>query len=324
VGAVKERNTETGITKKIIRTRERALDDPTRIALPVAACPALISPELAHRVQTQLALNKANAAGNNPDPLATIWRGMAYCGHCGAHMITARASWGKDDDGQPKRRYRCASVTDPGQPVCPGGRFTIGATLLDPAGWADVRAWLSEPKNVARLLKEWEQSEQSAETSLASRIEAATAHLTTLHERMSALADDISETARGESRRVLNEKLDELAQQAQRATAKRDRLVREASEATDRARDERDIREWVCEVAAQSDGYTRELQRDTLRALGAQVTVWRADYVHPDGWPQHYKITPTWTGFTGQPVTLPARYPVNDNNMLLPSPSRRA
>jgi hypothetical protein len=40
-------------------------------------------------------------------------------------------------------------------------------------------------------------------------------------------------------------------------------------------------------------------------ALDAQVTIWRADHVHEDGWPQRYKITLHFTGFTCQPVTLP-------------------
>ncbi len=42
------------------------------------------------------------------------------------------------------------------------------------------------------------------------------------------------------------------------------------------------------------------------KALDARVTIWRADYVHPDDWPQRYRIVLHFTGFTGQPVTLPA------------------
>jgi hypothetical protein len=46
--------------------------------------------------------------------------------------------------------------------------------------------------------------------------------------------------------------------------------------------------------------------RTTLKLLGAEVTVWREDYVHPDGWPQRYKIDLHFTGYTGRaPVTLP-------------------
>ncbi len=51
--------------------------------------------------------------------------------------------------------------------------------------------------------------------------------------------------------------------------------------------------------------FTREQQRDTLRALGAQLTLWRADAVHDDGWPQRYRVVLTFTGFGAQPVTLP-------------------
>jgi hypothetical protein len=58
-------------------------------------------------------------------------------------------------------------------------------------------------------------------------------------------------------------------------------------------------------VAAEADTFTREEQRDCLRILGAVVTVWRADYVHADGWPQRYRITLNFTGFSGEPETLP-------------------
>lgn len=54
--------------------------------------------------------------------------------------------------------------------------------------------------------------------------------------------------------------------------------------------------------------FSREEQRKTLRALGAEVVVWRANYQHPDGWPQRYRIRLNFTGFTsGQAVTVPAR-----------------
>jgi len=190
--------------------------------------------------------------------------------------------------------------------TCPGGVVSMAAPTLDPAGWADVRAWLSEPENVSRLLAEWEQEEKSAENSVASRLEASAAPIASLRDRMTALADDISETSKGASRQVLKEKLDQLATQLALESGKRERLLREASDATDRARDERDIREWMRVVASRAPTFTREEKRAALLALGAQVTVWRADYAHPDGWPQRYKIVLNFASFTGAPITLPA------------------
>ena len=58
-------------------------------------------------------------------------------------------------------------------------------------------------------------------------------------------------------------------------------------------------------LSERADHFTREQQRDTLRALGAQLTLWRADAVHEDGWPQRYRVVLTFTGFGAQPVTLP-------------------
>src|SRR5262249_61839938 len=101
----KERPADTGITRKLRRIKERADDDPARVALPASACPALVSPELAARVHARLAVTKAASAGNNPDPLATLWRGMAFCGHGGGAVHTAPTTLGTG------RRYKCAGVS---------------------------------------------------------------------------------------------------------------------------------------------------------------------------------------------------------------------
>jgi hypothetical protein len=191
------------------------------------------------------------------------------------------------------------------------------ASALDPAAWADVRAWMSKPENVSRLLAEWEQEEKSAESSVASRLEAAGATIASLRDKMNVLAETISETSKGESRRTLQEKLDRYADQVTAEEGKRERLMREAVDATERAREERDIREWVRVVSGRAETASREEQRAVLMAVGAQATIWRADHVHDDGWPQRYTIVLNFAGFTGQPVTLPARHAANpDSNNL--------
>jgi hypothetical protein len=161
--------------------------------------------------------------------------------------------------------------------------------------------------------KKWEQEEKTSESSVTSRLEAAAATIARLRDRMNALADDISETSKGESRQVLKEKLDQLATQLALETGKRERLMREARDATDRARDERDIREWVRVGSGRAETASREEQRAVLMALGARATIWRADYKHPDGWPQRYKIVLNFAGFTGAPITLPATLPASQS-----------
>jgi hypothetical protein len=58
-------------------------------------------------------------------------------------------------------------------------------------------------------------------------------------------------------------------------------------------------------VLAEAETFTREEQQVTLRALGAEATIWREDYAHPDGWPQRYRVRLHFTGFTGQLTILP-------------------
>jgi hypothetical protein len=265
-------------------------------------------------------VTKAESRGRNPDPLATLWRGHAVCGYCGGRLQTAKANWKRADA---PRRYRCARVRSDGDATgnigsasggrlsCPGRAFTIAANILDTAGWADVVAWLLDEENVARLLADWQDERQSNEHSISTRLDAADAQLATLRARMTALAEAIGETTARESRQVLQEKLDEYASQLSRETGKRERLLAEAADAGAYAIAAQDVRTWVAAVAREAASFTRQEQRDTLRALGAEATVWRADYIHEDGWPQRYKITLHFTGFSrgGQPMVLPPHRP---------------
>ncbi len=304
----------------VLQLRERAVDDPARVLLPADACPALVSPDLAARAHARLAVTKAESKGRNPDPLATLWRGFAVCGYCGGRLQTAKASWKRADT---PRRYRCARIRSDGDATgnigsasggrlsCPGGAYTIAANILDPAGWADVVAWLSDEENVARLLADWQDERQSTEHSISTRLDAADAQLATLRAKMTALAEAIGETTARESRQVLQEKLDEYAGQVSREMGKRERLLAEAADAGAYTMAAQDVRAWVTAVAREAASFTREEQREALRALGAEVTVWRADYIHKDGWPQRYKITLHFTGFSrgGQPMVLPPHSP---------------
>jgi Recombinase/Recombinase zinc beta ribbon domain len=305
--AVKVRPPETGITTKVHKTTVRADDDPMRIALPATVCPALVSRELAAQVHARLRENKAESAGRNPDPLATLWRGRVVCGHCGRRMGTKMASTGNG------RRYACVSsrLDEEGHALhCPAHWQSIIAATLDQDGWADVLRWLLVLENVARLLADWQAENQGTERSITSRLDAAAATVAALRDKMGRLAETIAETSERESRRTLQAKLDAYAEKVRAEEGKRERLLHEAREAADRAQAEQDIRAWMREVAAVAAGYDCAQQRDALRALGAVVTIWREGYVHPDGWPQRYQIQLHFTGFTGQaPVTLPPVHP---------------
>jgi hypothetical protein len=126
---------------------------------------------------------------------------------------------------------------------------------------------------------------------------------------MAALTEAISEQVNGEARQALQEKLSQVGEQVTREQVKRERLLGEAVDASAYVEATHDVATWARLVASKAGTFTREEQRECLQALGAQVTIWRADYQHPDGWPQRYRITLTFTGFSngGQPTTLPPK-----------------
>jgi DNA invertase Pin-like site-specific DNA recombinase len=288
-----------GVTRKVRQTSERADDDPARVVL-ADACPALVSHEVAERVHARLRENQAESAGRNPDPLETLWRGLAVCGHCGSRTNTVNHPYG--------RRYRCSARTlfsGAGPNPCEGRGYSHRAQELDAAAWADVRAWLENEENVRVLLAEWEQDNRDAEHSLGSRLDAAASQIAYLRQKMSSLAESISETANKESRRTLQDKLDAYAEDVAAEEKKRERLMEEAHDQVEHARAAREVREWVRTVAAHAATFTREEQRTCLKALGARMTIWISGHVHPDGWPQHYRVTLHWADATGQPVVLP-------------------
>jgi recombinase-like zinc beta ribbon protein len=299
------------VTRKVRHVAEREMDDPDRVALP-KACPPLVSRAMGARVQLRLAQNKAASAGRNPDPLETLWRGMALCGHCGRPIGTVAHTHG--------RRYACRANWNrngASERPCAGGSFSVRARDFDAATWLDVREWLEKPENVAQLLDEWMRKEQRAKNSIASRLEAVEATSATLRDKMGRLADTIADTADPISRRVLQEKLDGYAAQLRAEEAKRERLMGEGSDGAGQEMDAQSIRAWVAHISERAPTMTRAEQVTALHALGARMTVWRKDYVHADGWPQRYKITLHWSGFTGQTVMLPARQSRNrDPNIL--------
>jgi DNA invertase Pin-like site-specific DNA recombinase len=302
--SIKTRPAETGITRKVRNQHERAFDDPARVFVPLSVCPALVSEELGARAAARMVITKNASAGRNPDPLATLWRGMSRCGHCGGPLHTGKTSAGG-------RRYRCDNIQVDGETGhrkrCPGGVVTMTATNLDPVGWGDVVEWLSNEKNMARLLKDWQDTRAQGERSIASRLNAADAQLATLRAKMNALTEAVSEQGNREARQALQEKLSQVGEQLTREQVKRERLLSEAVDASAYVEASHDVAAWARLVAKSAASFTEEEKRECLRALGAEVEVWRADYVHPDGWGQRYKITLNFVGFSGggQATILP-------------------
>src|SRR5260221_3369088 len=76
-----------GITRKVVRVTERAVDASDRVLLP-DVCPAIVSPELVAAAQKRLAVNQHEQAGRVARPdLAILRAGIGLCGYCGGPLL---------------------------------------------------------------------------------------------------------------------------------------------------------------------------------------------------------------------------------------------
>jgi hypothetical protein len=187
---------------------------------------------------------------------------------------------------------------------CPGGSYAMSANLIDPAGWRDVLDWLSNPANVEDLIADWLERSTTKQASAASRLAAADKTIAGLQRTMRELGHDIAEAKHEASKRTLRGTLDEYAAQLEMEEGKRARILQESTDADAQAAAAASFRDWVAAIATEAPTFDRAEQRDTLRALGARLTVWKQGG-QPVGWPQRYQIDLLFTGWTGAPVTLP-------------------
>ena len=137
--ALKKRNVPVDkAVRHLYRRRMRDVPRPAeeRVALPSTIAPTLVSKELAERVHARLRTNQQLAPRNNRQPLASLLRGLAYCGVCGTRMTLVN---GNRTLAGPQ--FRCTTgmrLLNQRDEKCRAGGNTIMAAKLDAAAWAEM------------------------------------------------------------------------------------------------------------------------------------------------------------------------------------------
>jgi Recombinase/Resolvase, N terminal domain/Recombinase zinc beta ribbon domain len=115
-----------------------------QIIIPV---PAIVSKELAERVQTLLPLRQKKASRNNRNPNESLLRaGLVKCGECGGNMSTSR----RLQKGSDYIRYICGKHNLVGR--CVG--CNIPARMVDEAAWQRALEIIRDPSEADAKIKQ--------------------------------------------------------------------------------------------------------------------------------------------------------------------------
>lgn len=148
---------ETGRTfiRQVLKLRTE--DDSSRIEQTI---PAIVSENVWNTVQANLKERQLQTTRTSKVPDDTLLKGFAYCGHCGAKMVSHAHHNGY-------RQYRCSrrrqTATYAGPP-CPGGDFAIKAKPVDQDVWSKVVAMNGDRDHVRRMV---ESRQEEAEQGIA-------------------------------------------------------------------------------------------------------------------------------------------------------------
>jgi site-specific DNA recombinase len=217
----KERDAITGLVR--VTKRRSTRDEAEHITLPVETCPPLIDEVTARAVEQYLAINRAQSARNNHDPEATLLRGgFIKCGYCGANMYGfyrgERSGW----------LYTCRSRRmQHGEVVeCPGGKFTITASIVDTKAWGYIQRELAAPHFIHDAVDQWREQNKPGSDKITANLEAMDGQLGRLRASTDNLSLAIGEASEGETRALLTKRLDEVNKQIRALEqVKRDLLI---------------------------------------------------------------------------------------------------
>jgi hypothetical protein len=259
-----------------------------------SSAPALVTPELWHRVQRRLSNNKVYSKRNRANTYGTaeglLHTGMARCGRCGGRMQVKPLSHDRDlPDGTRVFRYECRAGRK-NFPKCAG--MSCLTEPLDRAVQLALVNALRDPETIARLARLARRSQDKDRArapgitvvtplveheALTEALGAKEQELTRLVERSATLADD--------DPALVGYKIT-ITKVGAEVQAKREEVERARCKAEKYKKVEQVIGEWTQYLTMWSDNLdklgdpyhlshpsTRAAYRRWLEMLGARVTV---------------------------------------------------
>lgn len=249
------------------RTIARAAEE--RIALPVSAVPPLVPYTLAAQVQVQLRMNQQQATRNNRHPEASLLRGgIARCGHCGYTLYpNARTR-----NGVLRVSYQC---TNRHRTHGDCSAHSIEAHLLDDAVWAKVSAVLQDRSLLEQELERM-RDEETPGTDVLAAIDTRLADIAAQirrKRRLFELTDD--ERTQDE----LAGEINTLAALRREHDAERAKAVIHYAQWQEQQEGLAQSLDWCARVGQDLASFTYDEKRATLRALQADVRLYKSGHM---------------------------------------------
>jgi len=246
-----------------MRRRIRPQDE--WISIDDACIPGVVDKDTFEECQKLLALNKEQAARNNPNVEDTLMRGYCFCAYCKSKLSVQR------DKVRDRINYRCYKEAQ-GYGECRG--TNVFAPLLDQEAWMKAIAVIQNPCLVEREIEK-----QRIEDPTQGSLKAAEEVLSKTVEGIINLTQSLETTKEPLARAILTKRLEELAMLKARQEDEYDQILRYRINWEDAMRSLDDFKNW-CDSVRPNLGdpefkATWKEMRDAIEKIGIRVIVYR-------------------------------------------------
>jgi site-specific DNA recombinase len=238
-----------------------------QVPLPADYAPAVVSPDVAERVQMRLRLQQRLATPQNPDPQELL-RGIARCGYCEGGLLVAhhQGRWGR-----PRSTYRCRKGNRLNGTCAKHG---IEAHTLDAAAWAKVSEVLTHPALIEQELERMRAMPDPGADTLAS----IDRQLADLRRRIKNKRDYAERVDDDRERGEVAAEVTLLCQQERKLEAERVATVAHFADWREQQEGLQQTLDWCARVAGNLDTFTLAERRQTLLTLKAEVRLYRVGH----------------------------------------------
>ena len=161
---------------------------------------------------------------------------------------------------------------------CPGGKFTITASIVDTKTWGYIQRELMAPHFIRDAVEQWREQNKPGSDRITANLEAMDGHLGRLRASVDNLSLAIEEAREAEARTTLTRRLDEVTKQIRTVEQEKRDMLTEREDYSVQETRIASLVEWAKALGDELPNATYRQKRLFLHALRVRVRVWRADH----------------------------------------------